>query len=134
MRAGSGIFLNRETNSSISFLGLATSVLAFGDKSRGGAKHVALGAEARQRGIGARQEIAHALLGALDPELGDEGGLAQRRVLAGLLAERCRIALDVEQVVGDLEGFAERAAVVVERLIFFHRGLAEDGGGDAAIA
>src|SRR5204863_8913520 len=53
---------------------------------------------------------------------------------AGLLAERCRIALDVEQVVGDLEGFAERAAVIVERLVFLLGGLAEDGASNAAEA
>ena len=81
-----------------------------------------------------RQQIAHALPGAVDPELGDERGLAQSRVLAGLLAERCCIAFDVEQVVGDLERLAQRAAVIVERLIFLLRGLAEDGAGDAAIA
>ena len=94
------------------------SVLAFGDEARGGAQHVALGAEDRQRRIGARQQVAHALLGAVDAELGDEGGLAERRILAGRLAERRGVALDVEQVVGDLEGFAERAAVIVERLVF----------------
>ena len=110
----------------------APSILAFGDEARGGAQHVALGAEDRERGIGARQQVAHALLGAVDPELGDEGGLAQRRVLPGLLAERRGVALDVEQIVGDLEGFAERAAVIVERLIFLRRGLAEDRAGDAA--
>ena len=53
---------------------------------------------------------------------------------AGRLAERSRIALDVEQIVGDLEGFAERAAVIVERLVFVLRGLAEDRAGDAAEA
>jgi len=52
----------------------------------------------------------------------------------GLLAERRRVTLDVEQVVGDLERLAERAAIVVERLILFLRGLAEDRAGDAAIA
>src|SRR6202011_1878295 len=59
---------------------------------------------------------------------------AQCRVLAGLLAERGGVTFDVEQIVGDLEGFAERAAVVVERLIFLWRGLAEDRAGNAAVA
>ena len=45
-----------------------------------------------------------------------------------------RGALDVEQVVGDLEGLAERFAVIVERLVFLLRGLAEDRAGDAAEA
>src|SRR5258707_1713894 len=109
------------------------SILALGDESRGGAQHITPGAEYRKRGIGARQQVAHALPGPLDPELGDEGGLAQCRVLSGLLAERRRIALDVEQVVGDLERFTERAAIIVERLILFLRGLAEDRAGNAAI-
>src|SRR5207249_8250881 len=97
------------------------SVLAIGDKPRGGAQHIAPGAEDRQRGIVAAQEIADALFGALDPQLGDEGGLAERCILPGLLAERRRVALDVEQVVGDLEGFAKRPAVIVQRLIFLPR-------------
>src|SRR6187402_192615 len=111
MRTGIGNFLNRATNSSISFLAVATSVLAFGDEPRRGAQHLTFGAKDRERGVGFRQEIAHALLGAVDSELGDEGGLAEGGVLPGLLAERGRIALDVEQIVGDLEGLAERAAV-----------------------
>ena len=113
---------------------LLPPILAFGDEARGRAQHIALGAEDRERLVGARQQVAHALLGAVDAELGDEGGLAERRVLSGLLAERRRVALDVEQVVGDLEGFAERAAVIVERLVFLLRGLAEDRAGNAAKA
>src|SRR6202022_4945630 len=92
------------------------------------------GVEDVERGIGARQQIPYPLLGADDPELGDERGLAQCRVLSGLLAEGGRVALDVEQIVGDLEGFAERAAVIVGRLIFFFRGLAAYRAGNAAVA
>ena len=92
-------------------------VLALGDEAGGVAQHLALVAEDRQRLVGARQQVAHPLLGAVDAELGDEGGLAERRVGAGRLAERFGIAFDVEQVVGDLERLAERAAVIVERLI-----------------
>src|ERR1700730_17087414 len=134
MRTGIGIFLNRARNSSISFLGAGMSVLAFGDEPRRGAQHVAFGAEDRQRGVGLGEQVAHALFGAVDPELGDEGGFAQGGVLPGLLAERCRVALDVEQIVGDLEGLAERMAVIVERLMLCRRGLPEDRAGDAAIA
>src|SRR6202034_1505562 len=68
------------------------------------------------------------------PELGDKGGLAQGGVLAGLLAERRRVAFDIEQIVGDLKGLAERAAIIVERLMLLGRGLSEDRAGDAAIA
>src|SRR5882757_1484448 len=129
MRTGIGIFLNRARNSSISFLGAGMSVLAFGDEPRRGAQHVAFGTEDRQRGIGLGEQVAHARFGALDPELGDEGGLAQRCILAGLLPERRRIALYTEQSGGDLEGYAERAAVIVERQISCRRGLPEDRAG-----
>ena len=81
-----------------------------------------------------RQKIPNAFLGAVDAQLGDECGFAQRRVGAGRFAERSRVAFDIEKVVGDLEGFAERAAVSVERLIIFLRGLAEQRAGDAAVA
>src|SRR6516162_11276608 len=84
----------------------AGSVLALGDEPGGCAQHVTLGAEHRQRGVGAGEQVANALLGAIDAELRDEGGLAERRVLAGRLAERRSVALGVEQVVGDLEGLA----------------------------
>src|SRR5262249_22280853 len=70
-------------------------ILPLGDEARGGAQHVALGAEDRQRGIAARQEIADALLGAVDAKLRYKGGLAERRILPSLLAERGGIALDV---------------------------------------
>src|SRR6202051_3536003 len=113
---------------------ILASICALGNESRGGAQHLAFFAEGRERGIGARQKIAHALLGAVDPELGDEGGLAQGGVLAGLFAERRRVAFDVEQIVGDLEGLAERAAIIVERLILLWRGLSEDRAGNTAIA
>src|SRR6185312_9076937 len=39
--------------------------LALGDETRRGAQHVALGAEDRERGIAAREQVAHAPLGAL---------------------------------------------------------------------
>src|ERR1700722_9057982 len=134
------MFLNRTrccSNSSPTmwaFSSCCRLILALGDETRGRAQHVTPGAENRQCRIGARQQVANALLGAIDSELGDEGGFAQGCVLSGLLAERRRVTLDIEQIVGDLEGFAERAAVIVERLIFPLRGLAEDGTGNAAIA
>src|SRR5579863_2728885 len=109
-------------------------ILALGNKAGGGAQHLALGAEDRQRRIGARQQIANTLFGPIDPKLSDKSGFAERRVLTGLLTERGGVALDVEQVVGDLEGFAERAAVIVERLIFAGRRLAEDRARDTAKA
>src|SRR5262245_12982978 len=104
-RRNIGSFRNRTRRCSNSLPSaiVAVLILPFGDEARGRTQHVALGAEDRQRGVAARQEIADALPGAVDAELGDEGGLAERRILAGLFAERGGIALHVEQVVGDLE-------------------------------
>src|SRR5437870_11253907 len=114
MRAGLGIFLKRTTIGSSGFLpAMAASTLAFGDEARCGAQYVALVAENRQRGIRVREEVANALLCPRNAELGDEGGLAKRGVGAGRLAQRGRIAFDIEKVIGDLERFAERAAIVV---------------------
>src|ERR1700685_3777699 len=121
-RTGRGNLRKRASNSSSSsplFGALATLTplaLAFGDETRRRAQHVGPVAEDRQRLVAAGQQIAHALPGALDPELGHERGLAERRVRAGRLAQRRGVALDVEQIVGDLEGFAERPAVIVEGL------------------
>ncbi len=78
-----------------------------------------------------RHKIAQPRAGALDAEQCDKGGLAGGGILAGFLAERCRIAFDIEQIVGDLEGFAERAAVIVERLVLrFPRRAAENRAGN----
>src|ERR1700761_1886521 len=134
-RIGRDIFRKRARTASSTSLPLVmpASVLALGDKARGGAQHVALGAEDRERRISPRPQAADALLGAVDSELGDESSLAESRIGAGRLAERGGVAFDVEQIVGDLERFAKRAAVIVERLIFLRRGLPEDRAGDAAI-
>src|SRR5262245_495855 len=139
-RTGTGNFRKRRSSSSNSLWlpgPLATSrpsIFAFGDEPRRRAQHVGSCAEHRERRVTAREQVAHALLGAVDAELGDEGGLAERRVRAGRLAECGRVALDIEQVVGDLEGLAERFAEIVQRLIFLLRRLAEQRAGDAAKA
>src|ERR1043166_6217784 len=115
MRAGLGIFLKRTRVGSSAFWPvMATSTLAFGDEARGGAQHVALAAENRQRGIRVAEQVANAFLCARNAELGDESSLAQRGVGAGRLAQRGRIAFDIEKVIGDLERFAERAAIIVQ--------------------
>ncbi len=48
-------------------------------------------------------------------ENADDRRLAGLRILAGLLADQRRIALDVEQIVGDLERLADRRAIAIER-------------------
>ena len=53
-------------------------------------------------------------MGAVEAEHVDEGRLALLPVLAGALAERVGGGLAVEDVVGDLEGRAERPPVADE--------------------
>src|SRR5580692_4659713 len=72
-------------------------------------------AERRQRRFGFGNELAQSRFGAVDAEHADESGLAGGGVLAGLFADQCRIAFDVEKVVGDLERLADRRAVAFER-------------------
>src|SRR3546814_3975470 len=59
-------------------------------------------------------ERAQALVRGLHPDQRGEGGLVLLRVLAGGLAEGGAVAFDVEQVVADLEGQAERVGEAVE--------------------
>ena len=53
--------------------------------------------------------------GAIDAEQRDEGRLARRGVFVHRLAGLVRRPLDVEQVVGDLEGEAEVVRITAER-------------------
>src|SRR3546814_13489128 len=59
-------------------------------------------------------ERAQALVRGLHPDHRGEGGLVLLRVLAAGLAEGGAVAFDVEQVVADLEGQAERVAEAVD--------------------
>ena len=62
----------------------------------------------------------------IDAEQGREGRLVLRQILASGLAEGGGIALDVEQVVADLEGQAERVGVTVQRRARIGIGIAGD--------
>ena len=63
---------------------------------------------------------------AVDAEQRDEGLLARALVLAQLLARRVLVALDVEQVVGDLEGEADVAGIAAQARPPLGRDAAED--------
>ncbi len=64
----------------------------------------------------------------------DHRGLAGGGVLAGLFADQRRIAFEIEQIVGDLEGLADRRAVTLERRALRRRRLGENAAGLAAEA
>src|SRR4051794_32913612 len=80
-------------------------------------------------GDGLADERGGLAAGPLEAEDRDEGGLAGRRVATHRLAGLGRRALDVEEVVGDLEGEAEIVGVAAQRMALLAPGLAEDGAG-----
>ena len=63
-----------------------------------------------------RHQVTRFRLRALEPEQRHEGRLAALLVLAQPLARRLRVALDVEDVVADLEGEPEGLRIAAERL------------------
>ncbi len=56
------------------------------------------------------------------------------RVLAGRFADRCRIAFDVEEIVGDLERLAKSGTVTLKRFPLTLVGLAQDRPGNTSEA
>src|SRR5690242_3145047 len=79
--------------------------------------------------MGLLAKAAEAHLRALAAEQADEGGLAGGGIAAGILADRCRVARVVEQVVADLEGEAERFRISADRPALGRGGAAEDAAG-----
>src|SRR5258708_2402687 len=64
--------------------------------------------------------------GPLDAQNRDKGGLSRRRVAADRLAGLRRRALDIEEVVGDLEGETEIMSIAAQRESLLGPRLAED--------
>ncbi len=106
----------------------------FGDEARCGLENAGPRPERRERRLGLGDQAEQLQLRPLDPEDRDRGGLVGSRILAGRLADRLGIALDVEQVVGDLEGLADDGAEAVERLALGVLRFAEDRAGEATEA
>src|SRR5215207_8902762 len=107
----------------------AASRLAFDREPRRLAQEVGFGAERlQQRERGVHEAVA---LGArpLQPEHVDERRLALLLVLAGTLAHRFGRSLPVEDVVGDMKGGADRAAVGAQPLAVIRAGAARNGPG-----
>src|SRR5690606_37063337 len=71
-------------------------------------------AQRRKRLVHRAAQPGQARARGLDADQCREGGLVLRDVLAGGLAQGGALALDVEQVVADLEGEAERVGVGVQ--------------------
>ena len=84
---------------------------------RGGAENGGAGAEAALHQCGLRRagEFIAAAPGRLQPQRRDQRRLVALRVFAGAFAELRVSALRVENIIGDLKGRAQRAAVIIER-------------------
>ena len=116
-RARSRLGARPRATSSMSSRCFATASTPSGDgEIGGGAQQVGAGAEIGER----RRRPARQGLGALPrarrSEKRHQRRLAGAGVLACRLAQRRRVAFEVEQVVGDLEGEAEGARIFDERL------------------
>jgi len=101
-------------------------------EQRGGLEHGGVRAERRQRFRRVLDQGGEALLRFGDAEHGDDRRLAGGGVLAGLLADGGGVALDVEDVVGDLERLADRGAVALERGEALAVGFAQNRAGDGS--
>src|SRR5262249_50619938 len=82
------------------------SNLAVGDEARGGAQNIAARAERFQCAVGILNQGGKPRARAVAAEDRNERRLAGGVVLAGALAERCRVAFGVEKIVRDLERLA----------------------------
>ncbi len=102
---------------------------ALGDEAGGGPQGVGAGAERGEQRVGLGDEAGEVAAGRLHPVQRDEGRLAAFGVLGGGLAEGRRIALDIEEVVGELEGEADRAPEGGKGGVLVGARLAEDRPG-----
>lgn len=78
-------------------------------------QQVSLAAEVAQMGYGLIDERARLQFGTLDSKHGQEGCLALTGILAECLARNLLTALDIENIVGDLEGEADVTRITAQR-------------------
>ena len=105
---------------------------ARGNKPRRGFQRAGIAAKYCKRRLRLRNQMLKAVACCGGSEHADERRLVCRCILAGGFADHCRVALDVEKIVGDLESLSQCRAVTVESIPPVLIGLAEDGSGQAA--
>src|SRR5262249_62266634 len=93
-----------------------------------------IAADGAQRGLRLADQVFEPPPRSRGSEHADQRCLMSGRVLTGGFADRRRIALDVEQVVGDLECLAKSGTVMLKRRPLAWIGLAQDGPGKTAKA
>src|SRR5665213_803035 len=82
---------------------------------RGRDQHCCPVAEWLESGLRFAHQSLQARAGGCDAEQADEGRFMRSRVFTGRLSDRSGVAIDIEQIVGDLKGFADSGAVALER-------------------
>ena len=86
------------------------------DEMRGGAQDIGFRAERVQADFGFRDQLDRACAARRDPSTATSVALPAAASLPVALPSSGRVAFDIEQIVGDLERLADRAAIAVERL------------------
>src|SRR5262249_61904931 len=109
-----------------------SSSRACGNEARRGFEHVCIAAEGAQRGLRLADQVFEPPPRSRGSEHADQRCLMGGRVLTGGFADGRRIALDVEQVVGDLERLAQSGTVALKRGPLAWLGLAQEGPGKPA--
>src|SRR5215831_13531640 len=92
-----------------------------------------IGAKRREGALGLIDQPKQLFLCLGDAENPNCGRFAGVRILPGCLPDGCGIALDVEKIIGDLEGFPDNGAEPVERHPSVLVCTAEDRSGEATI-
>src|SRR5579862_5396291 len=105
------------------------SVPPLGNETRSRAQDVGLGAEGHKGCLRVGNQRLEFGARAFDTERRYQRRLAGGGVLAGGLADGCGVALDIEQVVGDLERLSDRGTVAIDVRHGPGVGLSEDGAG-----
>src|SRR5262249_57143857 len=96
------------------------------NKASSGTQSIGLRAESRQRLIRLCDQFLEARTCPGGSKRAHQGRLAGSRILARSLAERFGVALDIEQVVSNLESLADRRAIAINTVKRGGISLAED--------
>src|SRR5262252_1991900 len=103
------------------------------DKPCRGLEQCSITAKRREGGFGLLDQPKQLFLCLRNAQDPDCGCLAGIRVFAGRLPNGCDVALDIENIIGDLEGFSDSGAKPIERRPLAPISAAEDRPGDAGI-
>src|SRR5262249_46764075 len=113
---------------------LLLSGRSLGDEASSGAQGIGLCTKRRQRGVGLRNQFLEARSRSVGSKRAHQCRLAGSGILAGGFTERLGVALDIEQIVGNLEGLANRHAIAINTVERCSVSLSENRPGAAGKA